>query len=592
MAYRAAVANGNWSSTSTWNGGVLPAAGDVIASNGFTVTIDQNVNVDSITNVAVTSINAIPIMTSNTTPSGIASSSGIWTNNLSYAEWYAFASSGSGYLGNNTGCWLAYEFTSAKIINSYSFGVPINSSSNSMKDWTFEGWTGSSWVVLHTVTNNLAASWASGYTSPSIGNTTAYIKYRVNATSSNTGASYISINTFKMIETLSVTAVAGGTFNLNSGVTVTCTGSSGIYAGINTCLTYAGTGTSTINGNINALTVSPASYTYTLVHSGTGILNINGNLNANGSCGNKGCLTLTGSGTLNLVGGIGGGFCNSPNVSVTTSGKLNVIGGIYGGSNVTALDLAGTSVTTITGNLYGGSNTGRPIIIGATAVLTITGDLLYGDNSGPALRIDSGTPNITIIGNVGSSFGNATILLTSVAASYIKVIGTIYAGLNYNFYSTSPSAINILTGPFISYSTGVHPFLVARMHYLRTIGSYVEFRDNSTNGAIPPAASAPATRLVSPSTAVDAPSPANVRYGTSYSLGSQTGTMIVPNPANVVKNVPVDNTVGTGALDPSAIWAVPLSALTTNNSIGQVVKKVATVETTGAQIQSTLNNNP
>jgi hypothetical protein len=130
------------------------------------------------------------------------------------------------------------------------------------------------------------------------------------------------------------------------------------------------------------------------------------------------------------------------------------------------------------------------------------------------------------------------------------------------------------------------------MHYRRTIGSYYEFRNNSTNGALPPAASAPATRLVSPDTVADSPIPANVRQGTVYSLGSQTGTMIVPSPSNVANNVPVDNTVGTAVLDPNAIWAVPLTSINTLNSIGRRVKNAATVETTGAQIQTTLNNNP
>jgi len=48
MADRWAVANGNWSSTSTWNGGTLPASGDDVFADGFTVTIDQAITVLSI----------------------------------------------------------------------------------------------------------------------------------------------------------------------------------------------------------------------------------------------------------------------------------------------------------------------------------------------------------------------------------------------------------------------------------------------------------------------------------------------------------------------------------------------------------------
>jgi hypothetical protein len=50
MALRYAVATGNWSNTATWNGGTLPGVGDDVHANGFTVTIDQDINVNSISN--------------------------------------------------------------------------------------------------------------------------------------------------------------------------------------------------------------------------------------------------------------------------------------------------------------------------------------------------------------------------------------------------------------------------------------------------------------------------------------------------------------------------------------------------------------
>lgn len=42
--------SGNWSSTSSWQGGTIPTAGDsVVITNWHTITIDQNVSVKSIT---------------------------------------------------------------------------------------------------------------------------------------------------------------------------------------------------------------------------------------------------------------------------------------------------------------------------------------------------------------------------------------------------------------------------------------------------------------------------------------------------------------------------------------------------------------
>lgn len=45
MANRYAVKSGNWSDPATWNGGTLPGAEDVVRPNGFTVEIDQDIEV-------------------------------------------------------------------------------------------------------------------------------------------------------------------------------------------------------------------------------------------------------------------------------------------------------------------------------------------------------------------------------------------------------------------------------------------------------------------------------------------------------------------------------------------------------------------
>lgn len=50
MANILAVASGNWSSTSTWTGGVLPGVNDYAVANNKTVTIDQNVTCVQISN--------------------------------------------------------------------------------------------------------------------------------------------------------------------------------------------------------------------------------------------------------------------------------------------------------------------------------------------------------------------------------------------------------------------------------------------------------------------------------------------------------------------------------------------------------------
>jgi hypothetical protein len=58
MANIRAQANGNWTETATWFGGVVPTASDDVYSNTFTVTIDTSPTVLSISNAAATGVTA------------------------------------------------------------------------------------------------------------------------------------------------------------------------------------------------------------------------------------------------------------------------------------------------------------------------------------------------------------------------------------------------------------------------------------------------------------------------------------------------------------------------------------------------------
>jgi len=74
MPTRFAIANGNWSNTAIWDSNSLPTSADDVHANGFTVNIDQNINVLTLRNtaspVALVS-QSIPTMTANNLPSGL-----------------------------------------------------------------------------------------------------------------------------------------------------------------------------------------------------------------------------------------------------------------------------------------------------------------------------------------------------------------------------------------------------------------------------------------------------------------------------------------------------------------------------------------
>lgn len=581
MALRVAVANGNWSNPATWNGGVLPSAGDIVASNGFTVAIDQNINVDLLTNTARSLVTATAAMTGYTTPSGIVTASS--DGGVGNPAWAAFDRNYSltpawYSLYSTMPQWIAYEFPTSIAIDRYYLGV--RGDGYDPKDWTFEGWNGTSWVVLHTVTNNLTGS----YLSPVLGNTTPYIKYRVNV-SAVRGSNIVIIIEAELYQYLGTSsAVAGGGFTLNGGVTVTLTNTTaGIIAGPTNCITYsASTGTSTINGIIRGSTTN--SGFAGVLHSGAANLNINGDIQ-NGtlySAGNNPGVRKTGTGTLSIVGNlysIVDSNSNSPLYN-TGTGTINITGNIYGH----------------TPNTYTSANGYTPAFTNSqVCTINITGNIYGGNtpaNNGASPGIsNSAAATINIIGNVYSDKNNSGISTT--AASYLNIIGTISSGFlnpSLNAYpavsSTSNIAINIFSGPFISSPYGTFPYQCIRMHLIPTTTSYFEFRDETTNGALSPGAVAPATRMIAPAGVADAPIPANVRFGTVYANGSLTGTLKMPNPNSVAYGVQVDNTIGAAVLTPQSVWDFAIANLNTSGSIGERLKKVATVESTGAQLTS------
>jgi hypothetical protein len=355
-------------------------------------------------------------------------------------------------------------------------------------------------------------------------------------------------------------AVAGGGYILLDSYTL----NSALIAGAVNLLTYSGSTSANINGNVTAGTANNAIF----FNSSNGTLNVVGNLTQN----NNGVAVLVNStGTINIVGNLTGG------------GSFRLI----------TLTIAANAIVNITGDIstnnVGIGSTQSIILITSSCQLNVVGNLTntQATTSSGVIIANIANANINITGNLLTN--NNGFVINSNASIYVKVVGSLVQnGSEPAVNSQNASAINIFTGPFVCSDTGAMPILVRRMHYFRTISSYFEFRDETTNGALPPATAAPATRLVSPDTVVDAPIPANVRDGISYALGTFTGTLKVPSPDNVAKGVPTDNTVGTAALKPEDVWNYATANLTDANSIGARLKNCSTVETTGEQLEALL----
>jgi hypothetical protein len=549
MGLKVAVANGNWSNPATWNGGVLPTTGDVVASNTFTVTIDQNVNVDTITNAAQAVVDAVPDMTSYTTPSGIVTAS----NEVSgFPAWQAFGAGTSLEWRYDNSAWVAYEFPTPKAIDRYYF-----TGDTTITAWTFEAWDGSNWIILHSGTN------ASAYTSPLLGNSTPYIKYRLNITNTGTNRRLREIDLFEYLGTTA--AVAGGGFLITgNNITVTCT------------TTY----NENTYGTVTLLTVNS-----------TGTVNINLNYVGNNILKDVVLLSIINTGIVNYTGNFYAGGSPAP-ISITAACTFNFTGNIRQISNGTARGVISVTATNYTLNITGdvgfatGGQTGYCILINGNGNINVTGSLIgNGTTNQSAISINSiATLNVTgsCIGNgIGSGIFTGT-------ASYVKVIGSIISNGSAGVNSSNASAINLFTGPFVCSPYGFVPLQVVRMHLIPTTSSYFEFRDETTNGALSPGAIAPATQLVSPATLVSNLATSDVRFGIVYALGTLTGTLRMPVANQVTFGIPVDNTSGNAVLTAASVWDYLVSNITTADSIGMRLKNVATPQTTGEQLEAFL----
>lgn len=150
--------------------------------------------------------NVIPNMTSDTSPSGVASASGIFDGR--YEAWKAFDGKFSketeawvvlGYSG-----WLEYDFIEGKSITKYTLisrpGDPV-CLQQMPKDWTFVGWNeeNSTWDILDTQTG--ITDWQFDVKKEfTFVNTNVYKKYRINITANN-GYGDVTIGELEMMET-------------------------------------------------------------------------------------------------------------------------------------------------------------------------------------------------------------------------------------------------------------------------------------------------------------------------------------------------------------------------------------------------------
>lgn len=161
--------------------------------------------------VKVSNTNAIPIMTSNNAPFGLATASIVQNNDARYQPYRAFNrvldDANNAWVTNNvTNQWIAYEFSSPIVIRRYALAPNVLNNKSEPRNFRFEGYNGSEWKVLDTQTN--ITNWTSNtYLYFDFQNTTAYYNYRVYVVNNNGYTGYISISDIQMFKSIPSTVL-------------------------------------------------------------------------------------------------------------------------------------------------------------------------------------------------------------------------------------------------------------------------------------------------------------------------------------------------------------------------------------------------
>jgi hypothetical protein len=576
-----AITNGNWSAGATWNTGVVPTSADDVFTNNFTVNMDVNATVISLNNTFSLGAVATPIMTSNTTPSPYSVSA---SNELNGAAWLAFdrntatawsTTSGAGGVAN-----IIFDFSAGdtRVLKAYSIYTPSTNPGNNPRTWTFDGSNnGSTWITLDTVSLGSSIGASSVYNSSILANTTAYRYYRLNVTTT-TNVGGVQVGELALWEANRAAIASGGSFNFNTaGVTVSATSVGQAVSNIFTITNTTGTVTLSVASNINAvssqttMTYSGAgNFTFTcpnivvaissgtaqvIVKSGSGLLTYNGN---------PICLPVVlASGAIN--------YCiNSTNGDVIVNG--NPAGSPTNNGNGTVSAIRQTSGNlTINGNIVPDGtislNVARTAVNFSGTTLTLNGNTQ--DGSGFAI-VSSGTVNINGTLRGGNSvYANANIT--------INMNGDVYAGLSpaINCSAFTASIVN-LTGNM--YNTLGRMAIWCPNVFISNTATTM-WRMDTGGGNYKFLYSADSTPNLPPQT--------DVRFGTTFGPAlSLTGTMVTVSAANTRKDVPTDNTVGTGELTSADI----ISGINASSDSLAVRLKNTLTDTTAGNIISQYNN--
>ena len=517
MAVIKAQASGNWSATGTWSGGVVPTLNDTVYANGFTVALDQSID---LTGSAVdTSGSFIPGQIYMVVSLGT-------TNFALTANCIA--------PGTNAGTAVAITSAVGQIFQAVNAGTATTGTARRMG------------ALLNYVNTPLTIATGGGFTLAANYNITgAYIQagsancLTVSAAASSTLTGCRAIGSAFTLSTRAISFGSSGTLTLNGiiatgGRVVGSTTANGAHAIESTSAagTVAFTNASTLTGGSGAfgLAVNNAS---------TGTVTVTSSTVTGGSAANA--IINSSTGTISFISTtITGGSTLSGVINDSTGTITALSSTLTGGNGAAAIynTLAGT-ITVTSSTVTGGSVASAYGINNAsTGTVTITGDVTASTGAGV---LNTSTGPVTITGTLTPTTAVHALQCTNTTGANITLSGSLIYASN-GFAPTN--CVKFLMNPTPT---------MAKIRFAKNGSTtYSDFftADNSLGQA----------------------AITDVRFGTVYASGALTGVAYIPSASSVAFGVPVDSTTGTAALTPASVWDHLLSAITTSSTIGTLLK--------------------
>jgi len=570
MANIRAIASGNWSNNAIWSPAPPTSVDDVFAS-GFTITVDQNIQVLSINTIGATGIggggsfrpNNGVVMTTN-----VVAGSTICVN-------FTLASPNSFSLVGNVS---AGNASNAYGINNNTTGT-INVTGNIVAGSTFNTYginngAGGTVTILGNVQGSLTAP----------NNTGAY-----GVMNFSTGTINVIGNCLGGVNQGTHAVVNATTGAVN--ITGFCIGSRFLNStGLTHGLLNNGAGPITVVGGCYG---GSSSSSLGLGNASTGNVTVYGVVSGY-SGGNSQGITNSVGGVINIIGTIYGGQGTSvPGVVNSSTGTINVTGNCFGydisradfsqpinGTGGYAIHNVSTGLVMVSGNVYSSNTRGDAwgIYNQAGGTVVINGDV-YGGNPGDRTDADgvrnNSTGTVLISGSAIGGRGVTAYGARNVSTGILRVkraVGNDW-GLGYTTALASVPGVfsaaqgsqtfveELQLGPRGQWPTGGVIFFTPNtkaisMFETDTFQNYTLIQSNSADNLVPPVSS--------------------VRQNTTYNLNALTGTCIIPPISSVGSDVPVDNTVGIATLTPTGTWNISSVQITDNQSMGGRLKNTIT----------------